>query len=130
MVNDGDFRACVVEVVLVVSHGQQRIDHRDHCPDARCTKPRPYKLRTIRQHHQHAIFKVHTKLAQRVARSIRESRYFAVRPLTIFIVKTNLTLPTFLEIVVEEVLGHVEPLWKRRVHCESSLENLSSEFKL
>jgi hypothetical protein len=32
--------------------------------------------------------------------------------MTIFVVKTDLTLPTFLEIVIEEVVGHVEPFWE------------------
>src|SRR5262249_37193518 len=126
MVNDGDFRARVVEVIFVISNGQQRIDHRDHRSDTRRAKPRPHKLRTIRQHHQHTILEVRTKLAQRVAGAIRESCYISIRPLSIFVVKTDLILPTFLEIVIEEVVGHVEPFWERWIHSESSLEAVST----
>src|SRR5262249_30702335 len=94
--------------------------------DARRAKPRPHKLRTIRQNHQHAIFEVRTNLTQYIAGLIRESCYFSVCPLTIFVVETDLSLPTFLEIVIEEVVGHVEPFWKRWIHSESNLEAVST----
>src|ERR1044072_2876981 len=115
--NNRDFRTRVVEVVLVIRNRQQWIHHRDHRSDSRRSKPRPHKLGTIWQHHQHAIFDVHTKLTQRITGSIRKPRYFAVRPLAIFIIKADLTFPTFLQIVIKEVVGHVEPLWKRRIHA-------------
>ena len=47
---------------------------------------------------------------------IRKSRDLAVGPTAIFEIQTDLVLPTFLEVVIEEVVGHVEPLWKRRIH--------------
>ena len=68
--NNRNLRARVFEIVLVVADGQQRIDHRDHCADARGSKPRPDKLRTVRQDEQYAIFDVYAQLAQRVARLV------------------------------------------------------------
>src|SRR2546423_3964454 len=109
-------RACVIEVILIIGGGQQRIDHRDHRSNARCTEPCPNKLRTIRQRNQHAIFNVESKLAQCISGLIRETCDLAICPLLLFKIETNLILPTFLQIVVEEVVSHIKMVWEDWQH--------------
>ena len=114
--NDGDARARVVEIVFVIIGRQQRIDHRDHRADPRRAKPGPDKLRTIRQDDQHAIFNLNAQLAQSVADAIRHARRVAISERLIFVVEADFVFAPFLQIVVEEVVGHVEAFGKLRRH--------------
>ena len=59
------------------------------------------------------------ELAQRIAGLIRQPRDFSIRPLLIFEIQADFILPAFLEIVIEEVVGHVEPFGKRGLQSES-----------
>jgi hypothetical protein len=43
---------------------------------------------------------------------IREPRDFSIRPLSILEIQADLILSPFLEIVIEEVVGHVEAFWE------------------
>ena len=110
--DDRDARARVFEIVTIVVRRQQRIDHRDHGADARRAKPGPDKLRTVGQNDQHAVFNLHPEFAQRVARAIRHARRFAVGESLIFEIETGFVFAPFLQIVIEEVIGHVEAFGK------------------
>ena len=109
-------RACVVEVIFVVTRRQQRIYHRDHRANTRRAKPRPNKLRTIGQHHQHAVLDIGARISQRIAGPVCQTRSFTVGPLPVFEIETDFVRPAFLEVVIEEVVRHVEALGKRRGH--------------
>ena len=77
--NNCDFRACVIEVILVIRLPAATGLTIVITAPMRGAKPRPNKLRTVRQDQRHAIFDTSTKLTQRVTRLIRESCYLAVR---------------------------------------------------
>ena len=113
--HDRDAGARVFEIVTIVVRRQQRIDHRDHCANTRRAKPGPDKLRTIRQNDQNAIFDIHSEFAQRIARSIRHPRRFAVGVGLISEIETDFVFAPFLQIVIEEVIGHVEAFRKFNV---------------
>ena len=117
--NNRNFRARVVQVVLIIRNGQEGIDHRDYRSDACRSEPGPDKLRAIGKHQQHAVFNISSKLAQGVAGLVRQSCYCSIGPLSIFKVQADFIFPSFLDVVVEEVVGHVEPVRKRRIQSET-----------
>ena len=108
VVNDGGPGAGIFQIVLIIIGRQQRIDHRDHRSDARRGEPRPGKFRTIRQHDQYPILHLDAQRAQRIGYAIRHPRRFAIGVSLIFEVEADFVFPPFLQIVIEEVLGHVE----------------------
>ena len=101
-------RPRVLEIVAIIIGWQQRIHHGNHGADAQCAKPGPGKLRTIGEDDEHAIFHFNAGIAQRIANAIRHPCCFAICERLIFEVKTDFVFAAFLQVVVEEVVGHIE----------------------
>ena len=89
-------RPRVLEIVAIIICGQQRINHRDHSPDARGAKPRPNKFRTIGQNDQDPIFHLNAGGSQSVAGAITQPRGFAISVSAIFEVEADFVFATFL----------------------------------
>ena len=130
--NDGYPSARVLEIVFVIFSRQQRIHHRDHRANARRAKPRPNKLGTIRQDNENPVFDFNAELAQCVADAIRHARGVAVGVGLIFVIETDFVFATFLHIVVEEVVRHVEVFgrWDSGARSHYSALQLNSDSLL
>ena len=63
-----------------------------------------------------ASIKDFDKFAQRIARAIGHQRGLTVSEGLIFVIQAGFVFAALLQVVIEEVVGHVEPFWKRRVH--------------
>src|SRR2546423_12785925 len=112
-------RPRVLEIVAIIIRGQQRINHRDHRPDARGAKPRPNKFRTIGQNDQDSIFHLNAGGSQSVTGAIAHPRGLAISVSLIFEVEADFVFATFFQIVIEEVVGYVETFGEFNRHKSS-----------
>src|SRR5581483_2542253 len=103
---------------VFVRRRQLRIDHRDDRTDLRRAEPAGDELRDVGESKQHAVFDARAEIAQQVPGVIRLLHYFGVRPLLIAEAQTDLVAAPGGEVVVEEVLGHIESL--RECHHAAS----------
>ena len=116
LVYDGDARARVFEVVAVVVRREQRVDHRDDAAHTVRAEPTPDELRAIGERNQHAVFRLDSRLAQSISRTVRHTRRLRVRETLFAVVETDLTFAPFLKVVVEEVFAHLKAFGEFDVH--------------
>src|SRR5205823_6654580 len=89
---DGDARARVFEVVVVVVRRQQRVDHCDDAAHTVRAEPTPDELRAVRQRDQHSVFNLNSRFAQSAARAVRHTRRISIRETLVAVVEANLVL--------------------------------------
>src|SRR6478609_9114927 len=106
----------VLQVISIVRRWNEWIHHRYDCPNTRSSEPCPYKLWTVGQNHQDSIFHVDSEVAKDVSGLVRQFDSFTVGPGSIFEVQADLVLSTFINVVIKEVVRHVEMLWKDDAH--------------
>jgi hypothetical protein len=116
MMNNCRASSRVIQVISIVCRWKEWIHHRYDSPNTRSSEPGPYKLRTIGQNHQYSIFYVDSKVAKDVSGLVRQFDNFTVGPGSIFKVQADLVLSTFINVVIKEIVGHVETLWKGDAH--------------
>src|SRR5258708_1463505 len=121
-------RPRVLEIVAIIIRGQQRIHHGDHGADTRGAKPRPNKFRTIGQNYQDPIFHLNAGGSQLVSASIAHPRGLAISVSLIFEVEAVFVFATLLQIVIEEVVGHVEAFREFNRHESSVAQTLVCDY--
>src|SRR5438045_678142 len=114
--NDHTTRPRVLEIVAIIIPGQKRINHSDDRADARGAKPCPNKFGAIGQDNQDSIFHLNADGTQSVSGAIAHPRGFAISVSSIFEVETDIIFATFLQVVIEEIVSHVESFGKLDRH--------------
>src|SRR5689334_8045137 len=81
--------AGVIEVIFIIAHRQDGVDHGDDGADFGYGKPRSDKLYGIGKHQQHAVFHFNAKRTQSIAATIGHLLNISIGVARVFVIDGN-----------------------------------------